>query len=74
MMKSLLCKLSVSFLFPNRSNEPRYRRSRLAYRALRGIGVSKDILVMTRAEVERKANVTSSLVYQVLHQGKILYG
>jgi predicted nucleotidyltransferase len=58
----------------SQSNEPRYRRSRLAYRALRGIGVSKDILVMTRAEVERKANVTSSLVYQVLHQGKILYG
>ena len=56
----------------SQSNEARYRRSRQAYKVLRGIGVPKDILVMTRAEVERKANVASSLVYQVLHQGKIL--
>jgi len=41
---------------------------------LRGIGIAKDIIVMTRAEVERKANVRSSLVYQVLTQGKVLYG
>ena len=56
------------------SDEPRYRRSRQAYKALRGIGISKDILVMTRAEVERKANVPSSLISQVLSQGKVLYG
>jgi predicted nucleotidyltransferase len=56
------------------SDEPRYRRSRPAYRALRGIGIAKDIIVMTRAEVERKANVRSSLVYQVLNQGRVLYG
>lgn len=56
------------------SDEPRYRRSRQAYRVLRGIGISKDILVMTRAEVERKANVPSSLISQVLSQGKVLYG
>ena len=56
------------------SDEPRYRRSRQAYRVLRGIGISKDILVMTRAEVERKANVPSSLINQVLSQGKVLYG
>jgi uncharacterized protein len=56
------------------SNEPRYRRARQAYKVLRGIGIPKDILVMTRAEVERKTNVASSLVNQVLTQGKILYG
>ncbi len=59
------------FVIVSESNQPRYRRSREAYRALRGIGISN---VMTRAEVERKANVTSSLVHQVLHQGKVLYG
>ena len=58
----------------SQSDEPRYRRSRQAYKALRGIGISKDILVMTRAEVERKVNVPSSLINQVLSQGKVLYG
>ena len=56
------------------SDQPRYRRSREAYKSLSEIGISKDIIVMTRAEVERKANVTSSLVHQVLHQRKVLYG
>ncbi len=56
------------------SDEPRYRRARVAYKALRGLGIPKDILVMTRSEVERKVNVTSSLVSQVLRQGKVLYG
>jgi predicted nucleotidyltransferase len=62
------------FVIVSESDQPRYRRSREAYKSLSGIGISKDIVVMTRTEVERKANVTSSLVYQVLHQGKVLYG
>jgi hypothetical protein len=56
------------------SDEPRYRRARVAYKALRGLGIPKDILVMTREEVERKKNVVSSLVCQALRQGKVLYG
>ena len=55
------------------SDEPRYRRSRSAYRALRGMGIPKDILVMTRAEVSRKAKVPSSLVSQALREGRVLY-
>jgi predicted nucleotidyltransferase len=58
----------------SQSDEPRYRRARQAYKVLRGIGIPKDILVMTRAEVDRKANVPSSLINQVLSQGKVLYG
>jgi len=58
----------------SQSDEPRYRRARHAYKVLRGIGIAKDILVMTRAEVDRKANVPSSLINQVLSQGKVLYG
>lgn len=53
------------------SDEPRYRRARQAYKVLRGIGIPKDILVMTRAEVERKTHVASSLVNQALNQGKV---
>ena len=56
------------------SDEPRYRRARQAHKVLRGIGVPKDILVMTRAEVDRKAQVTTSLVNQALLEGKVLYG
>ncbi len=55
------------------SDEPRYKRARKAYKALRRIGLPKDILVMTRAEVEQKSNVLSSLVWQALRNGKILY-
>ena len=58
----------------SRSDEPRYRRARIAYKALRGIGVPKDILVMTRAEVDRKAEISSSLVSQALERGRVIYG
>ena len=58
----------------SRSDEPRYRRSRIAYKALRGIGVPKDILVMTRTEVDRKAELSSSLVSQALERGRVIYG
>jgi uncharacterized protein len=56
------------------STEPRYRRGRNAYRALRGIGVAKDVIVMTRQEVNGKADVPSLFVYQALHEGIVLYG
>ncbi|MBD1876353.1 nucleotidyltransferase domain-containing protein [Nodosilinea sp. FACHB-131] len=58
----------------SQSDEPRYRQARVVYRALQGLGIPKDILVMTREEVERKKNVVSSVVCQALRQGKVLYG
>ena len=36
-----------------RSELPRYRRDLQAFRALCGVGVSKDVLVMTRDEFDR---------------------
>lgn len=56
------------------SDEPRYRRSRPAYRALRGIRIPTDVIVVTREEVKRKINVKSSLISRVIHDGKVLYG
>lgn len=56
------------------SDEPGYRRAQKAYGALSGIGVSKDIIVMTRAEVEWKTGVPNSLVSQAIHRGIVLYG
>jgi len=58
----------------SQSNEPRYRRSRLAYRALRGIGVPTDVIIMTQEEVQKKVNVRSSLISRVIHDGRVLYG
>ena len=58
----------------SQSNEPRYRRSREAYRALRGISVPTDVIVVTREEVKKKVNVRSSLISRVIHDGKVLYG
>jgi predicted nucleotidyltransferase len=62
------------FVIVSESDQPRYRRSREAYRALRGISIPTDVIVMTREEVKRKVNVRSSLISRVIHDGKILYG
>jgi predicted nucleotidyltransferase len=58
----------------SQSNEPRYRRSRLAYRALRGVTVPTDVIIMTQEEVKKKVNVRSSLISRVIHDGRVLYG
>lgn len=56
------------------SNEPRYRRARQAYAALRGISMPTDVIVLTRDEVQKKINVPSSLVSRAIHEGRLLYG
>jgi predicted nucleotidyltransferase len=56
------------------SIEPRYRRSRKAYRCLRGITIPTDVLVLTRQEMAEAATVPSSLVARVLQEGKVVYG
>ncbi len=57
----------------SQSDEPRYRRARVAYKALRGIGIPTDVIVMTREEIQRKLNVRSSLVSLAVNKGKLLY-
>jgi len=56
------------------SDQPAYRRAREAYRCLRGLGAPVEIIVQTRAEVERSKKVATSLARKVLEQGKIIYG
>ena len=55
------------------SDQPRYRRSRVAYSALRGISFPTDIIVMTCEEVKKKLTVRSSLVRLALERGQVLY-
>lgn len=55
------------------SDLPPARRSSRAYRALRGIGQSKDIIVKTISEFNKYASVEASLEAKILKEGKLLY-
>lgn len=62
------------FVIVRTSDQPPYRRSRDAYRVLRGIKEPFEVLIRTIDEVEKSKGVVSSLVRKVLDQGKLLYG
>ena len=49
------------------------RRAMQAHRCLQGLNVPKDILVRTRAEVERFRTVRASLEHQIFERGTVLY-
>jgi predicted nucleotidyltransferase len=57
-----------------RSNLPRHQREAKSYDLLWGLTVPVDVIVMTRAEFQRAAQVKTSLVATVKAQGKLLYG
>ena len=50
------------------------RRPQLAVRALRGVGVPVDAVVMTRPAFDLRAHVVNSLPEAALHDGRLLYG
>lgn len=50
------------------------RRAQQAHRALRGVALPMDIVVKTRAEIERTRSVPSSLVHKILRDGRRVYG
>jgi uncharacterized protein len=56
------------------STESPVRRAQRAHRCLRGVGVAMDILVKTRAEVERFRNVRASLESLIFRRGRLIYG
>ena len=55
------------------SQIPRYRRDQQAFRVLCGLGVPKEVIVLTRAEFEAGIKVTCSLPATVLREGRLLY-
>ena len=55
------------------STDPPHHRMRKAYRCVGAIGVSKDLLVLTRKEFEKQARVITSLARRVKETGKVLY-
>jgi predicted nucleotidyltransferase len=52
---------------------PELRDCRIGYRALSGLGISKDILVWTRGEFEKRLHLKSSLPSTVVEEGRLLY-
>ena len=65
--------LDLLVIVSDSSQIPAQRATR-AQRSLRGLRVSVDILVKTRAEFERYQPVYASLEAQVAEKGKLLYG
>ncbi len=55
------------------SNLPRFRRDQIAFRALCGVGASKEIVVLTQDEFQTKLSVPCSLPATVAREGKLLY-
>ena len=49
------------------------RRAQRAHRCLGGLGVPKDVLVHTRREVDRAMQVRTSLIRQIIENGRLLY-
>ena len=56
------------------SGEKSIHRMQRAHRCLSGLGFSKDVLVPTRAQVDRYKHLRASLFHQVLANGRKLYG
>ena len=56
------------------SDERSIKRMQRAHRCLRGIGFAKDVLVPTRAQVDRYKHLRASVFHQVLANGRKLYG
>lgn len=55
------------------SDQPRWQRSVPVYRALAGLGISKDIVWWTPEEIDEWQNVKTHFINTVLREGKVLY-
>jgi predicted nucleotidyltransferase len=65
----------VDFLvIVSQSDESSTQRAMRAHRCLRHAPVPVDVMVKTSAEVERASRVHSSLISEILEQGRSLYG
>ncbi len=61
------------FVVVKESDETPYQRDVRAHTVLRGLNTPKDVLVQTRAEVERALQVRASLENLIMQRGRQLY-
>lgn len=57
-----------------RTDLPRHKREALSYDLLWGLTIPVDLIVLTRAEFQRHAQVKTSLAATVKSKGILLYG
>lgn len=62
------------FVIVPESAERPVQRAQRAHHCLRGLAFPKDVVVCTRAEVDRFKHLRASLAHRVLHQGRKLHG
>ena len=55
------------------STQPRYRRAIPYPRALKDLGISKDIVVWTPGEIVEWQNVSNAFITTALREGAVLY-
>lgn len=55
------------------SDEKTYKRPVRGYNALRGLDISKDIIVHTKEEFDRRSNDITTLEYKIKKEGRVLY-
>lgn len=63
----------VDLLVVMRTDAPSHKRAAPIRRALRGMGLPKDIVVRTPEEFERYRDVVGTIVYPAAHRGRVLY-
>src|SRR5439155_25194961 len=63
----------IDLLIIKETDEPGYRRAIPAYRALSGMGLPKDIIWRTPAEVDDWSQVPTYITTRALKEGKTLY-
>ena len=54
-------------------DEKPHKRAVLIRKALKDIGIPKDIIVKTPQEFERFKDIVGTVIYPVAHKGKLLY-
>lgn len=63
----------VDLLIIAPSSEPRAQRVRPLYRALRGIGIGKDVTWWTQEEIDEWRNVPPHFINRALREGRLIY-
>jgi len=63
----------VDLLIIEQTTLPRYKRSSLYRKAVRGMCVAKDIVVFSPEEVAEWASVPNAFITTILREGEVLY-
>jgi uncharacterized protein len=66
--------VDILVISDSEKNLPRYKRGLKLRVLLSNYQIPKDILFYTKEEVEEWKNTPNSFIYNVLEEGKVLYG